>query len=347
VTQIVHCYPSVNAHIASVSAYIPPAETSNCFPPSEGSDLRTFASKQRQAQLEAQKQDARERTTIWDAEKIGRLDSLDEDAEFEDDPEFPQHISRNCENSSDEWMPMGTRIEGGDIVPFTTLPRPLGSGRDVMDVDTGDATPTATQELLFTGRAECVPNCVQHLVSSTGSLITSLLSEPSFQNNVNAGEQSISLPPTQEVVVGGNSPERSIESLPPSDFPMPGCSQPNASGSDIDTQLIIDLMKARTDTYGPDGEEILSMPQPLAACFTMTHSHVLDTDTQPTSLSLNADTIESFPIESSVSYDDIQNEILGPKDFGNVSTDANASDGVLDCDCHVVVLRDRLLYLPC
>ncbi|KAN0140777.1 DNA-binding protein [Lactarius tabidus] len=297
----------VNAHIASVSAYIPPAETSNCFPPSEGSDLRTFASKQRQAQLEAQKQDARERTTIWDAEKIGRLDSLDEDAEFEDDPEFPQHISRNCENSSDEWMPMGTRIEGGDIVPFTTLSRPLGSGRDVMDVDTGDATPTATQELLFTGRAECVPNCVQHL------------------NNVNAGEQSISLPPTQEVVVGGNSPERSIESLPPSDFPMPGCSQPNASGSDIDTQLIIDLMKARTDTYGPDGEEILN------------------TDTQPTSLSLNADTIESFPIESSVSYDDIQNEILGPKDFGNVSTDANASDGVLDCDCHVVVDDESIL----
>lgn len=257
--QIINCYPSVNAHIASVSAYIPPAETSNCVPPSEGSDLRTFASKQRQAQFEAQKQDAQERTTVWDAEKIGRLDSLDEDAEFEDDPEF---IPRNCENSSDEWVPMGTRVAGGDIVPVTTLPQQLGSGRDVMDVDTGDATPTATQELLFTGRAECVPNCVQHLVSPIGSL--SLSSEPSFQNNVNAGEQSISLPPTQEVVVGGNSPERSIDSLPPSDFPMP-CSQPNASGSDIDTQLIIDLMKARTDTYGPDGEEILSMLQSLVA----------------------------------------------------------------------------------
>lgn len=289
----------MNAHIASVSAYIPPAETSNCIPP-EGSDLRAFASKQRQVQFEAQKQDAQERTTIWDAEKIGRLDSLDEDAEFEDDPEFPQHISRNCENSPDEWVPMGTRIAGGDIVSFTTLPRQLGLGPDVMDVDTGDATPSATQELLFTGRAECVPNCVQHL------------------NNVNAGEQSISLPPTQEVVVGGNSPERSIGSLPPSDFPMPGCSQSNASGSDIDTQLIVDLMKARTDTYGPDGEDILN------------------TDTQPTSLSLNVDIIESFPIESPVSYDDIQNE---PKFFGNVSTDANASDGVLDCDCHVVVLR--------
>lgn len=176
--QIIKCYPSVNAHIASVSAYIPPTETNNCILPSEGSDLETLASKQRQAQFEAQKRDAQERTTIWDAEKIGRLDSLDEDADFEDDPEFPQHI-RNSDSSSDEWVPMGTRIEGGDIVPFMTLPRQLESGLDVMDVDTGDATPSATQELLFTGRAECVPDCVQHLVSSAGSL--SLLSKPSFR----------------------------------------------------------------------------------------------------------------------------------------------------------------------
>lgn len=48
---------------------------------------------------------------------------------------------------------------------------------------------------------------------------------------------------------------------------MPGCSQPNASGSDIDTQLIIDLVNARTDTYGPDGEEILSMLQLLRCLF--------------------------------------------------------------------------------
>ena len=160
--QIANCYLSVNAHVASVSSYIPPAETSDCAPPSEGGDLGMFASNQRQAQFEAQKQDAQERTTIWDAEKIGRLDSLDEDAEFEDDPEFPQHTSRNSENSPDEWVPMGIRIVGGDIVPFTTLPRQPRSDRDVMDVDTGDAT----QELLFVGRAECVPDCVQHLVGS-------------------------------------------------------------------------------------------------------------------------------------------------------------------------------------
>ena len=325
--QIFDCYPSVNAHVASVSAYIPPAETSGLGT----SDLGTFASNQRQAQFEAQRQDAQERTTIWDAEKIGRLDSLDKDAEFEDDPDFPQNTSRNSENSPDEWVPIGTRIEGGNIVPFTMLPQQLESNRDVMDVDTGDAT----QEVFFTGRAERVPECVQDLVSLADSLFLS--SEPSFQNNENNGARSSSLPPTQKLVVGSNSPERSIDSLPPSDFPMQGCSQPNASGSDIDTQLIVDLMKARTDTCGTDCDEILSILQPLVACSTLIRSYVPDTDTQPT----NADTIDSFPVESPVSYDDVQNEILTPKDFGNVSTDANASDGVLDCDCHVLVLRDN------
>ena len=143
--QIFNCYPSVNAHVTSISAYIPPTETPDCVPRG-GSDLEASASNQRQAQIEAQKQDAQERTTIWDAEKIGQLDSSDENTELEDNPEFPQHTSRNSENRSDEWVPIGTRIEGGDI-SFTTLPRQLGPGRDVMDVDTGDAT----QELWFTG----------------------------------------------------------------------------------------------------------------------------------------------------------------------------------------------------
>ncbi len=144
----------MNVHVASVSAYIPSAEINA---PSGGSNLEVLASSERQAQLEAQEQDARERTTIWDAEKIGRLDSLDVDAEFEADPEFPPHTS--AETSHDEWLPMGTRVERGDIMPFAMWPP---SDRNAMDVDTDGAT----QELLFTGRAECVPDCVQHLVSS-------------------------------------------------------------------------------------------------------------------------------------------------------------------------------------
>ncbi|KAH9001111.1 HORMA domain-containing protein [Lactarius akahatsu] len=301
----------VDVHVASVSAYIPSAETNDCSPLSEAGNLGTLASDQRLAQIEVQKQDARDRTTIWDAEKIGRLDSLDVDAEFDDDPDFPQHTSRDSEIGPDEWVPMGTRTEGGVVVPSTTLSGQPESYRDIMDVDAGEAT----QELLFTGRAESVPDCVQHL------------------KNDNAGERSVSLPPTQKVVTGSKSPERSLDSLPPSDIPMQGCSLPNASGSDIDTQLIIDLMKARTDTRGPDGEEILSILQTLAACSTMIYGHIPDTNTQPP-FSLNTETIESFPIESPVSYDDIQ---ITPKDSGNASTDANALDGVLDCDCHVLV----------
>ncbi|KAI9446297.1 HORMA domain-containing protein [Lactarius indigo] len=289
----------VNVHVASVSAYIPSAETNNCSPLSEADNLGTHAN-QRLAQFEVQKQDARERTTIWDAEKIGRLDSLDADAEFEDDPDFPQHTPCDSEIGLDEWVPMGTRTEEGGIVPSVTLSGQLGSNRDVTGVDAGEAT----QELLFTGRAESVPDCVQHLKSD------------------NIGERSISLPPTQKVAAGNKSPERSINSLPPSDIPMQGCSLPNASGSDIDTQLIIDLMKARTDTSGPDGEEILN------------------TDTQPTPFSLNTDTIESFPLESPVSYDDIQ---ITQRDSGNISTDANALDGILDCDCHVLVDDECIL----
>ena len=92
-----------------------------------------------------------------------------------------------------------------------------------------------------------------------------------FQNKEDTGERSISLPPTQKVGVVGNSLERSIETLPPSGNPMQGSSQPSASGSDVDTQLIFDLMESRADTYGPDGEEILSILQPPAAC-SMTYS---------------------------------------------------------------------------
>jgi hypothetical protein len=156
VVQIANCYPSVNAHVASVSAFTPV---------------------QKSAQSEARKQDAQERTTVWDAEP-----------------------SRNSEKSPDEWVPMGTRIEGGDIVPFTTLPRQPGLGQE-MDVDTGGATQ----------------------------------------------ERSIILPPTQKVDVGINSPERSIDSLPPSDFP------PESSQSD--SEHISRILQPMESPDGSDGTD--------------------------------------------------------------------------------------------
>jgi meiosis-specific protein len=160
-------FPSVNVHVASVSAYIPSVEATNSVPSlvvGHGTDTSATLT-QKQIQIEVQKQDAQERTIVWDAEKIGRLDSLDEDAEFEDDPDFPKGALHDSAISSDEWTPMGTRNEKGDLLPFFVLPRRQELNENNMNIDAGGAT----QELLFTGRAECVPDCVRRLVGSVDS----------------------------------------------------------------------------------------------------------------------------------------------------------------------------------
>lgn len=60
---------------------------------------------------------------------------------------------------------MGTRNMEGVIVPFSVQPPELGLVERIAD------TSGATQELLFTGRAERVPDCVQRLVSLVDSPI--------------------------------------------------------------------------------------------------------------------------------------------------------------------------------
>jgi hypothetical protein len=62
---------------------------------------------------------------------------------------------------------MGTRNEEGVIVPFSVQPPELGLVKRMEDIDTSGAT----QELLFAGRSERVPDCVQHLVSLDDSPI--------------------------------------------------------------------------------------------------------------------------------------------------------------------------------
>ena len=108
-----------------------------------------------------QKQDARERIIVWDADKIGRLDSSSANAESEGDLDLSQGALRGSVTDHDEWIPMGTRSEGGVIVPFSKQPPGLESVEGIMDTDAS----AATQELLFTGRVECVPDSVQRLVS--------------------------------------------------------------------------------------------------------------------------------------------------------------------------------------
>ena len=62
---------------------------------------------------------------------------------------------------------MGTSNEEGVIVPFSVQPPELGLVERIADTDNSGAT----QELLFTGRTERVPDCVQRLVSLVDSPI--------------------------------------------------------------------------------------------------------------------------------------------------------------------------------
>jgi hypothetical protein len=62
---------------------------------------------------------------------------------------------------------MGTRNEEGVIVPFSVQPPELGLVERIADTDNSGAT----QELLFTGQTERVPDCVQRLVSLVDSPI--------------------------------------------------------------------------------------------------------------------------------------------------------------------------------
>lgn len=150
--------------------------------------------------------------------------------------------------------------------------------------------------------------------------------------------QADSLPPTQEVTTYNDFSAKITDSLPPSDFSMREYSLADVTNSDVDTQVVLDLMKGRTDSGVPSSKETPNKLRFLTTNFVPAHSHVLDIDTQLACSSFNADTIESFPVRSLASHDDIQDEMITPKDCGK--TDTTISDAVLDCDCHVSVLCD-------
>jgi hypothetical protein len=77
--------------------------------------------------------------------------------EFEDKPDTSQG---GFGTGHGKWIPMGARSQEGVIVPFSMPPPGLEPIERTIDTDASGAT----QELLFTGRAECVPDCVQRLV---------------------------------------------------------------------------------------------------------------------------------------------------------------------------------------
>lgn len=105
------------------------------------------------------------------------------------------------------------------------------------------------------------------------------------------------------------------------------------TNSDVDTQLIHDLVQGQSDLDRWSGKDILT-----TLWFLTTYSHVPHMDIQPSCPSVNADTIESFPVESPVFYEDIQDGTITPRD--RRSMEPTALDAVLNCDCHVLVRCD-------
>ncbi len=147
---------------------------------------------------------------------------------------------------------MGTRNEKGVIVPFPVKLPELGLVERTMDTDTSGTT----QELLFTGRAERVPDCVQRLVSLINSPIP-FMSSFLLQIHKTAEERDGNLPPTQEVMMYDGCPADTTGSLPPSDIPMQEGSL--VTNSDVDTQVIHDLLKGQVDLDRSSGKENLTI----------------------------------------------------------------------------------------
>ncbi|KAI0273433.1 HORMA domain-containing protein [Gloeopeniophorella convolvens] len=314
----------VNVHVASVSAYIPPSEADS-IALTGACSIGTLSASWRQAQIDAQERDARERVVVWDAEKMGRLDSLDVDAECEDDPEFAQMSPNDSGICLEGWNPIGFRTEEGNIIPYPAQKtRPASQEMDVDLVDVDNAG--HTQELLFNGRLESVPDSVQLL-------------------NIDTSMRSNSLPPTQKLPTSdtlstssgsGNgcasltlNPSRGMASqvfdcsLPPSDIPTQEFSMTSVTtGSDIDTQLIMDLINERAGR-GMDRE---------------TADDILNTQVIPSSA--RSDAIESFTTEPM--RDDIQSsQDVTPEDRGKAPHDV--AEGMLDCDCRVSVDEECIL----
>jgi hypothetical protein len=78
-----------------------------------------------------------------------------------------------------------------------------------------------------------------------------------LQNDETAEEQAGSLPPTQKVTTYNVFPADTTCSLPPSDFSMQESSL--VTNTDVDTQVIHDLMEGQIDSERSSGKEILAM----------------------------------------------------------------------------------------
>ena len=158
--------------MASVAGFIPPSDDNDSAPFS-GTTTSPHApcsfvegTASRQAQIQAQKRDARVRTVAWDADNFGRLDSRDLDAEGEADPDCAPERVNDSGIDLNSWVPLGVRNDDGTIIPIAERDAPISQlltdrPGTPMNIDT-----IITQEVLFGGAKEGVPTCIQQLVTS-------------------------------------------------------------------------------------------------------------------------------------------------------------------------------------
>ncbi|KAI0053877.1 hypothetical protein FA95DRAFT_1600397 [Auriscalpium vulgare] len=299
-------YHGVNVHIASVSAFIPSSTDDNDAPFTGTTDdlpqtpfVRGVAS--RQAEIEVQQRDAHDRKVVWDAEMLGRADSADFDAEGEVDPECQLGPANDSGIDLDSWIPLGVRRGDGEIVPLSLQEREdskqdtLPSGQEVMDLD------EPTQELIFGGQPESVPECIQQLNTKQAGTLEDL----SATQRLSGTEEANQLSPMRS---SSSRPTHMTSPLPPSDFPTHGCSQASITSHGLDTQMVIDAVEAAHISRSAV-DEILNM------------------ETQLPESGTSEDPIESYSFAAS---DTDQATPTGEPP--RIATDEPV---VLDCDCGV------------
>ncbi|KAA1469348.1 DNA-binding protein [Dentipellis sp. KUC8613] len=329
----------VDVHVASVSGIIPPTDDNSA--PFSGTTssphpTATYDTTSRKAEIEVQKRDAAERTVVWDADNLGRMDSRDVDAEGEVDPEYIPDEADDSGVGLDVWVPLGVRNEDGEIIPLSREQQVAerrehmqGSGGD-MDVDGGN-----TQELLFGGTTESIPSCVGHLndkgqedmdqdFSQTQKIVATQVAESSSQLPPPTSPISTSSSILHPLPVASESPVTSSP-LPPSDINP--CSFMSTTSRGIDTQMVIDAVENSTRRLsGPIEEEMLDMETQVIPTF----EDSMRTPTRPTT-----QTTANAATRASTSHCTVRKQ-------GTANT--STTEEKLNCDCGVCIEDCPLLF---
>ncbi|KAH8107944.1 HORMA-domain-containing protein [Cristinia sonorae] len=335
----------VDVRVSSVSGYLPSLEDDNA--PFLGTTAgrgpaapaltpaEEAASRIQQAQV--QRLDAAERKVVWDAE--GGLS--DTDADGEEDPTGEQCVLGTWKVGQldrENPAPIGIRDGEGNIIPVSKHSKTIQS-----EPSAGDMHLT---EGHYIGAQEDVPSRVGELyhkssrpadLEKTQQLDYPGILRPPTPPSSPLSSANSTHPPTPKhthpVIMLG--PERSSQSLPPSDigtFSLPSVSSLETNQSIVETQILeklIDARKAIVEDEEMLGGSFIEMPSTLEFHRWL---DISDLETQPAPSHFDGhESIESF----SNTHPD------GEKDVP--MEDSNQQDAVLECECGVQVEDNDLV----